>query len=59
MRKFECFDCNQSWAIAFGKSGQGVEQNCPYCGSRNVCRIDKKPGRRGRTWELNLENKEE
>ena len=54
MRKLKCFECNHTWAIAFGKGGQGVQQNCPYCGSRNVHRIDKKGGQRGKTWELRI-----
>jgi len=59
MRKFKCFDCNQTWEIFFFEEKPGVKQACPKCKSLNVYRIDKKSVQRGKTWKWYSDKEEE
>ena len=43
MREFKCYACKHTWGLPFGQGGQGVDQICPQCGSKNVHRVSK-PG---------------
>ena len=38
MRKFKCYDCQQSWALPYGT---GRPENCPSCKSGNIHRAQE------------------
>lgn len=41
MRTFKCYDCDYTWQLPHGEGGQGVDLQCPKCGSNNIHREDK------------------
>src|SRR4030042_2770734 len=44
MRKFKCYDCQQSWELAHGTGRPG---NCPSCKSGNIHRAEEERGYAG------------
>jgi predicted DNA-binding protein (UPF0251 family) len=41
MRKFKCYDCQQTWELPWGT---GRPQNCPSCKSENIFRAEEDKG---------------
>lgn len=40
MRRFTCYDCNETFEVPYGTGVQGRLMKCPKCGSRNVHRAE-------------------
>lgn len=56
MRKFQCYDCQNTWELPYGVGGRGVDLTCPKCGSKNVHRSARGRGlgwRRGASDDTN------
>ena len=40
MRRFTCYDCNETFEVPYGTGVPGRSMNCPKCGGRNVHRAE-------------------
>jgi hypothetical protein len=40
MRRFTCYDCNETFEVAYGAGVPGRLMECPKCGGRNIHRAE-------------------
>ena len=40
MRRFACYDCNETFEVPYGTSVQGRSMKCPKCNGQNVHRAE-------------------
>lgn len=40
MRRFTCYDCNETFEMPYGTGGQGRAMKCPKCDGTNVHRAE-------------------
>ena len=40
MRRFTCYDCNETFEVPYGTGVPGSSMECPKCGGRNIHRAE-------------------